>query len=154
MDRRKIDVGLATFLIAISIVILASDGLVEGGAASDLGSMFLPRVVAVLMILFSTTLAFQALRQLAASRTPQGDALISTQGFSGILIYLGIFVAYWLSVPLVGFLVATPITMLAVAWLLNGRRWLLMIATSVLVPAVIFYGSREFLRVYLPTWSL
>lgn len=154
LDRRKIDVALSTLLIVISIIILVSDDLVEGGAASDLGSMFLPRVVASLMILFSATIAFQSLRQLSAGHAPQGDELISSAGFSGILLYLGIFIAYWLAVPWVGFLIATPLVMIAVARLLNGRRWGPIIATSVIIPTLIFYAAREFLRVYLPTWSL
>ena len=56
--------------------------------------------------------------------------------------------------PYVGFLVATPFIMLAVAILLGGRNWVPIIATSVITPVLLFYGSREFLRVYLPTWTL
>lgn len=154
MDRRKIDVVLATFLIIISVIILTSDSLVEGGAESDLGSMFLPRVVAGLMIVFSATIAFESLKCLSAGRRAEDHEIISTSGFSGIFLYIGIFVAYWFAMPYVGFLVATPIVMVAVAVLLGGRSWLPILATSVITPTIVFYISREFLRVYLPAWSL
>ncbi len=154
MDRRKIDVGLSTFLIIVSLIILTNDSLVEGGAESDLGSMFLPRVVAGLLIIFASTIAIQSLRSLSKGTKPEGREIIITDGFSGIFIYIGIFVAYWLSVPYIGFLVATPFIMIAVALLLGGRNWIPIIATSVITPLLIYYGSKEFLRVYLPTWAL
>ena len=84
----------------------------------------------------------------------EGLEKISTAGFSGIFIYIGIFIAYWLAVPHLGFIVTTPLVMLGVAVLLGGRNWLPLISLSVITPVLIYYGSREFLRVYLPTWSL
>ncbi|WP_372834699.1 tripartite tricarboxylate transporter TctB family protein [Pontibacterium sp.] len=80
--------------------------------------------------------------------------LIVTDGFRGIFIYIGIFIAYWLAVPHLGFMVTTPFVMLAVAVLLGGRSWIPIITMSVITPVLIYYGSREFLRVYLPTWTL
>lgn len=154
MDRRIIDIGLSTFLIIVSLIILTNDNLVEGGAESDLGSMFLPRVVAGLMILFAATIAIQSFRKLAQGSKPEGLEIIITNGFSGIFIYIGIFIVYWFTVPYVGFMVATPFIMIAVAILLGGRNWVPIVATSVITPLLIYYGSREFLRVYLPTWTL
>ncbi|RVU29458.1 MULTISPECIES: tripartite tricarboxylate transporter TctB family protein [Neptunomonas] len=154
MDRRKIDVGLSTFLIIIAVIILTNDNLAEGGAESDLGIMFLPRAVAGLMILFAGTIAIQAFQKLAQGKPQEENEIISTDGFGGIAIYIGIFVLYWLAVPYIGFMVTTPFIMLAVAYLLGGRNWLPITVVSVVVPILIYYGSREFLRVYLPTWSL
>ena len=153
MDRRKIDIVLSTFLIIVSLIILTNNNLVEGGAESDLGSMFLPRTVAGLIIIFSATIAIQSLMKLSKGSQIEDLELISTDGFSGILIYIGIFIAYWLAVPYVGFLVATPFIMIAVAMLLGGRNWVPIIAMSVITPVLIDYGSKEFLRVYLPTWA-
>ncbi len=154
MDRRKIDVVLSTFLIIVSVIIFTNDGLVEGGAESDLGSMFLPRLVAGLIIIFAATISIQSFRKLAKGTQPEGQEIITTNGFSGVFIYIGIFIAYWFTVPHVGFLVATPFIMIAVALLLGGRNWVPIIATSVITPVLIYYGSKEFLRVYLPTWTL
>ncbi len=154
MDRRKIDVVLSTLLIIASVIILTDDSLAEGGAESDLGILFLPRVVAGLMILFAGTIAIQSFVKLSKGAEMEGLEKISTAGFSGIFIYIGIFIAYWLAVPHLGFIVTTPLVMLGVAVLLGGRNWLPLISLSVITPVLIYYGSREFLRVYLPTWSL
>ena len=154
MDRRKIDVVLSTLLIIAAVIILTNDNLADGGAQSDLGILFLPRVVAGFMILFAGTIAIQSFLKLAQGAEQEDLEKITTDGFSGIFIYVGIFVAYWLAVPHLGFLVTTPLVMISVAILLGGRNWLPMIALSVIIPILIDYGSREFLRVYLPTWSL
>ena len=154
MDRRKIDVVLSTFLIIISIIILTNDNLAEGGAESDLGIMFLPRVVAGFMIIFAATIAIQSFNKLSKGAELEGPELIITNGYSGIFIYIGIFVAYWLAVPHLGFMVTTPFIMLGVAVLLGGRNWIPLTAMSVITPVLIYYGSKEFLRVYLPTWTL
>jgi len=153
MDRRKVDIVLTTFLMIISVIILTNNTFVEGGAESDLDSMFLPRVVASLMIIFSITIAFQSLKTLSKGIKIKESELINTEGFSGILIYIGIFITYWFVVPHIGFILATPFIMIAVAVLLGGRNWIPIIAMSVITPLIIDYGSKEFLRVYLPTWT-
>lgn len=154
MDRRKIDVVLSTLLIITSLIILISDNLVEGGAESDLGSMFLPRIVAGLIILFAATIGIQSLSQLLKQAKTEGPERIVTDGFFGIYIYIGIFIAYWLLVPHVGFLITTPFVMFSIALLLGGRNWLPITAMSVITPILVFYGSSHFLRVFLPTWTL
>lgn len=154
MDRRKIDIVLSAVLMIMALIILTSDNFVEGGAESDIGNMFLPRVVATLIILFAGSIGIQSLLKLIRRATIEEPELIITNGFAGIVIYIGIFVAYWLAVPYVGFLIATPIVMFAIAQLLGGRSWLPITLMSVILPLIIFFGSREFLRVYLPTWTL
>lgn len=154
LDRRKVDVALSTVLITASLIILTNDNLVEGGAVTELGSMFLPRIVSVVMIVFSAIIGIQSLRKLIRNKKIDASEKIVTEGFWGVYIYIGIFVAYWLLVPHMGFLVTTPFVMLSVALLLGGRNWLSIVSMSVITPILIFYGSREFLRVYLPTWTL
>ncbi len=154
MNRRKIDVGLSSILIIVSMIILTNDNLTKGGMETELGSMFLPRLVAVCIILFSGTLGAQALVKLRKGKELEITESIDTTGFVGVGIYFLIFILYWLAVPHLGFLVATPFTVFAVAYLLGGRSWIPMIAISITTPVLIFYGCSQYLRVFLPTWSL
>ena len=153
MDRRKIDVGMASILIAISLLILTDDSLVEGGVETELGSMFLPRIVAFCIMLLAATIGIGSLRRLTSGAETEEGEIIDVKGFDGVLIYILIFALYWFAVPYVGFLVATPFAMFAIAYLLGGRNWIPIILMSVLTPIVLFYLCREFLRVFLPTWS-
>lgn len=153
-DRRKIDVVMASALIAASIVILTNDELSQGGVETELGSLFLPRIVAVCMIGFAATVGVQSLLRLHRQSPKDDVEKIGTDGFGGVFIYLGIFIAYWLAVPYIGFVIATPPVMMAIAILLGGRSWIAMGLMSVITPLVIYHLSYEFLRVFLPTWSL
>jgi hypothetical protein len=154
LDRRKVDIVVMTMLVLASIVILTNDNLSEGGAETDLGSLFLPRIVAGLIILFSVFIGATSIHKLLTKQAIESGETITLNGFFGVNIYVGIFVLYWFSVPYVGFLIATPFVMLGVALLLGGKNWLAIGAMSIVVPLLVFYGSVHFLRVYLPTWSL
>ena len=154
MNRRKIDVVVSAIFVIASIIILTNDNLVQGGMETQLGSMFLPRIVAVFILIFAAQIGISALAKLRKG-TPLGKTEnINTEGFMGIGIYLMIFVLYWLLLPNVGFLILTPFAIFGIALLLGGRKWFAITAMSVFTPILIFYASNQFLRVFLPTWSL
>lgn len=154
MSRHKIDVWLSAILITVSIIILTNDNLTKGGMETELGSMFLPRVIAVFLILFSGTLGAQALVKLRRREPLSYTEYIDTTGFRGVGIYFSIFILYWLAVPHIGFLATTPFIVLAVGYLLGGRSWIPMIVVSIAISLFIYYGCSQYLRVFLPTWSL
>ncbi|MDX9838877.1 MAG: tripartite tricarboxylate transporter TctB family protein [Azoarcus sp.] len=154
MNRRKIDVVFSSILIIASLVILSSDKLVEGGVETDLGSMLLPRIVAVFIIIFSAMIGVPSLLNLIRKTPLRGLEQIDTEGFLGIGIYIAILAAYWLALPHLGFLVATPFAMFGVAILLEGRNWPVMATVSLVIPLVVDYGSSIFLHVFLPPWTL
>ena len=154
MDRRKIDVAFSSLLIIVSLIILTNNNLTEGGMETELGSMFIPRFVAFFIIIFSSTLGIQALLKLNRKEKKTVSEQIDTTGFGGIAIYFAIFILYWLIVPYVGFMVATPFVILSVAYLLGGRSWLPIGAVAIITPILIYYGCSLYLRVFLPTWSL
>lgn len=154
MDRRKIDVVFSSLLILVSLVILTNDTFVEGGMETELGSMFVPRMISVFILLFAGTIGIQALLKLMRKEKRSDSEHIDVTGFGGVAIYFTIFLLYWLAVPYVGFIIATPFVILGVAYLLGGRNWLPIIAVSIITPILIYYGCSQYLRVFLPTWSL
>lgn len=154
MNRRKVDIVLSAILITVSLIILTNDNLVEGGMETELGSMFVPRVIAICILLFSGTIGIQSLLKMHKKEKLALIEHIDTTGFGGVALYFSIFVLYWLAVPHVGFIVATPFTIFSIAYLLGGRSWIPIIIISIVTPIVIFYGCSQYLRVFLPTWSL
>lgn len=153
MTRRHLDVILCSVLIVAGVLILTLDGLAQGGVETQLGSMLMPRVVASLIILFSLMIGLPSLRGILQDRPLLPTELIEAEGLDGVVIYIAIFTAYWWALPILGFLVATPAVILAVAVLLGGRSWMPILAMSLITPTIIFYGCRELIRVYLPEWS-
>lgn len=154
MDRRKIDVGLASTLLIAALAVLTMDGFVAGGVETELGSMFVPRIVAGFIALFSLMIGIPSLIGLLQQRPSAREEWIRTDGLSGVGIYVLIFFGYWWALPYVGFLVATPVVIFAISLLLQGRNWIAMAAVSVITPLIIFYACQDLLRVYLPTWSM
>lgn len=154
MDRRIADVVFTTALIIASVVILVGNNLVEGGVETDLGSLLLPRLVAMAIIVFSVLIGVPSLLKLLGNEARSTLETIDTEGFLGVGLYIGILAAYWYFLPIAGFLVTTPVAMFAIAVLLGGRRWWVMAAVSVAVPTVVYYGCSNFLRVFLPVWNL
>jgi len=155
VDRRIVDVVVTSFFIVVGIIILTNDGLSVGGVeASSLGSLFLPRVVASLIIVFSAVVGIQSLLSMSKKSAPLDEEQIDMSGFLGVNIYVGVFIAYWFFTPYVGFLVTTPVVMMVIAFLLGGRNWWTMSAVAIMTTVMVFYGCRHFLRVFLPTWSL
>lgn len=84
MNRRKLDVAFSSILIIVSLIILTSDGLVEGGMETDLGSMFLPRIVAGFILIFSATIGIQSLIRIFKGVALNGLERVDTEGFLGI----------------------------------------------------------------------
>ncbi len=154
MNRRKIDVVFSAILILVSLVILTNDGLVEGGMETELGSMFVPRVIAFFILIFSFTIGAQAILKLRRGDELQLVENIDTRGFGGVGIYFSIFVLYWLAAPFLGFIIATPFVIGSVAYLLGGRRLIPIGILSIITPVLIYYGCSLYLRVFLPPWSL
>src|SRR5699024_7151760 len=127
MDKRIAEVFTSIVLISVSLLILLNDNLVEGGIETDLGSMFLPRTIAVLILILSLAIAWPALKELVAKTPATQDDQIDIQGFSGILLYIAAIVGYWLMLPHLGFLISTLIVMFFVAWIFDckhPRSWL------------------------------
>lgn len=154
MNRRKIDVALSATLIVVSIIILTNDNLVEGGMETDLGSMFLPRIVAVFIAIFSANIGIKSLIKLQKNH-PLGELeTINTKGFLGVGMYIAIFILYWFLTPILGFILTSSLAMLAVATLLGGRNWPVMLSVSVITPLLVFYGCENYLRVLLPPGTL
>lgn len=154
MDRRKVDVIVGGVLTIMAVCILVRDDLVSGGLETELGSMFLPRLLAWCIIAFSLTIGGQALLKLKRGDATQEHEMVDTKGYLGIAYYIAIFAAYWYLVDIFGFIVCTPFAMIAIMLLLGGRDWKVMLPLCTVAPVLVYYGCYHYLRVMLPVWSL
>lgn len=149
MDKRKAELAASILIIFISAFIIFNDNLVEGGVETDLGSMFLPRSLAYLMIFLALSMGYKSLKKIVDE-----SETIDIRGFSGVFYYIGILFFYWLTMPYIGFMVSTFLVMISVAFLLGAKSWVRVIVMSIFLSAIIQYGAKDFLYVYLPTWNL
>ena len=154
MDKRKAELAASILIIFISAFIILNDNLVEGGVETDLGSMFLPRSLAYLMILLALSMGYKSLKKIVKQNAVDANEIIDINGFSGVFYYVSILFFYWLTMPYLGFMVSTFLVMVSVAFLLGARNWVRVIVMSIFLSSIIQYGAKEFLYVYLPTWNL
>ena len=154
MDKRKAELAASVLIIFISAFIIFNDNLVEGGVETDLGSMFLPRSLAYLMIFLALSMGYKSLKKIVKQKIVDESETIDIRGFSGVFYYIGILFFYWLTMPYIGFMVSTFLVMISVAFLLGAKSWVRVIVMSIFLSAIIQYGAKDFLYVYLPTWDL
>lgn len=157
MNKERSDIILSLLLIAVSAYILLSDGFVQGGLETDLGSVFLPRTVAVIMVLLSLSIIGTAVRAGRANIQKKELQTKPQLGYSGAILYMLAIVGYWLILPYLGFLISSVLAMLFVAYIFNCKgivNWLKVLVMALVICIGLDYGTKAYLRVYLPTFSL
>lgn len=159
MKKYKSDLVLAALLLAVSLYILLFDDFIEGGLETDLGSLFLPRAAALVMAVLAIFLAIPAVKAFkkqvsAGSTTAEKERQPSMRW---PLLYIAALIAYWWVLPHLGFVIATILVVLFVAYIFNCSRlidWLKVLAVALVMSFGLDYVTQQFLKVYLPTFSL
>ncbi len=112
---------------------LNMDAYIDEGLPAVISPLVFPKFIVVILLLFSVAFLYVSLAtayRLRNARTimstpieayTEADEEEEEQG-RGFYIYIAILFVYYLTFESLGFLVATPPVMLAIAWLLGGRR--------------------------------
>jgi hypothetical protein len=120
----------------------------------DPGIMFVPRVLACGLIFLSVLLILQQIvPRLPRPEEAPPDRLVSREWFQTIGLF-GLTVAYTALLPRLGFLIATPIYLIAAMFLSGAHRGVRIGVTAVVVTAVIYASFVYFFRVSLPSLAL
>jgi Tripartite tricarboxylate transporter TctB family len=119
----------------------------------DPGIMFLPRILACGLIFLSVLLILQQImRQLPRPDEAPPDRLDPREWLHAVGLF-GLTVAYTALLPWLGFLLVTPVYLVA-AMLLSGAHRGGSTVTAVIVTGVIYVSFVYFFRVSLPSLSL
>ena len=120
----------------------------------DPGIMFVPQILAGVLILLSVLLILQQIvPRMPRPKEEPPDRLDSREWLQAVGL-LGLTAAYTVLLPSLGFLLVTPAYLIA-AMLLSGARWRASVgATAVAVTAVIYVSFVYFFNVSLPSLPL
>lgn len=132
MRRADLLIGLALLALA-GVYYEQSLGIVRGFASDRLGPAFFPRLLALVLAVLAVTLVVRA---------------------GLFLTMLALLVAYALLLPRVGFVVATPVLLGAVIWLLGLRAWPALTGTALGITLALYFAFGRALHVLLPMGPL
>ena len=143
MRRADLVIGLGLLVFA-AVYFQQSFAITRGFASDRLGPAFFPRLLAAALAVLAITLIVRAVAGRSDPTRPPAVRL------RVLLAVLGLLVAYALLLPWAGFLLATPVLLGAVIWLLGDRSWLSLAGTAVGTTAVLYLAFGRALHVLLP----
>lgn len=128
-------------------------GTEVAAAEGVVGPVFYPRLLAVLVILCAGILTLNMLARRRIPRVhehgdgdeprPKRNYLLSVLAFASLLAYT------WL-LPIVGYLILTPVMTFGLMFLMGERRWILMLGISIMLPVSLFLIFRYVVYVLFP----
>lgn len=121
-------------------------GGVGGIAASPL---FFPRVMAALLGILGVVIFVRGHSRSRTLRDGEGFACESREAVR-VAGATAILIAYAVLLETVGYLLLTPVTLVALCAFLGFRRWLAALATAAGLTALIYFGFRYGMKILLP----
>lgn len=138
--------GLA--VLAASLLLFWGTLGLERHPMVPVGPGFYPRIVLGITAFFALLLVASALRRKAAESGTQ------TFNYRLVVVAFGVFAAYVVSLPWLGFRLATLVFLFAMQAALDRpktpRRWTLLVVIALVATAVIYLVFDQYLHVLLP----
>lgn len=158
-----VDVITSVVLLAAGLFFFAAmDKYVDEGLPAQISPLVFPRFVTVITLLGALALLVESVRELRAMRAGRmdTDALAeplleadleeAEESSKGFYLYIAILVAYYFAFDILGFLLTTPLVMLAVSRLLGGRRILVSLLLFIAFTLVVDQTFFRVLKMALP----
>jgi putative tricarboxylic transport membrane protein len=117
------------------------------GLPNTPGPAFFPWLITVGLVLLSVILLVQSL----ARERPEPTQAPASKGSVRQLIMLGVFGAFLVLLPVVGFLAAAVPFFAGLMWLYGERNRLALTLVAIAAPVTVFYIFRVGLNILLPT---
>lgn len=130
----------------VAVPKLAVGGGVGGVAASPL---FFPQLTAALIAFLGVCLVVRGRTRAETLAAGEGFPFDTRQvtraaGSAAILVLYAVFLEN------VGYLIATPVALVALCVFLGFRQWLVTIVTAAIFAALVYYGFRYGMKILLP----
>ena len=144
-------VAVGMYYASFSIRVLA----IGGGSTSFVGSGFMPRLVALGMMILSLTIMWQSWQKLKTAQTDAGsnDELSFREKYLPVLASLGLLIAYIAFMEMLGFVIMTAVYLCGQMFILatpEHRKPLLFVVVSVVSALTIYYTFVEVFQLMLP----
>lgn len=144
-------VAVGMYYASFSIRVLA----IGSGSTSFVGSGFMPRLVAIGMVILSLTIMWQSWQKLKFAQTgvSSNDELSFRERYLPVMVSMGLLIAYIAFMEMLGFVIMTAVYLCGQMFILatpEHRRPLLFVAISVVSALAIYYTFVEVFQLMLP----
>ena len=145
----RVDVFIGFILFVISFPFLLNmHHFVSGGTHSAVSPLDFPRFVMTLVVILSLVLMITGF--ISPSEKKLEKITENPPNKVNTLIYLGILFLYLGLLHYVGFVIATPIVMTMVAYILNGRNFKVLIPGFIGFSVGLYYVALKLMKIILP----
>ena len=148
-NKTDIVLGLIIFCACLPFLIVMPQ-FVSGGASSITSPLSFPRFVIGIAVALSFLLIVAACLYPKKEERKDVDLEDDRRQALNILLYIGILFLYLGMLNNVGFMISTPIILLMVARLLQGRNFLILLPLSIFFSVGLYYVALKLMKVMLP----
>ena len=144
-------VAVGMYYASFSIRVLA----IGGGSTSFVGSGFMPRLVAIGMMILSLTIMWQSWQKQKSTQAEARaeDSLSFREKYLPVMVSIGLLVAYIAFMEMMGFVIMTAVYLCGQMFILatpEHRRPVLFVVVSVVSALAIYYTFVEVFQLMLP----
>jgi len=149
------DLISALFYSCFGLFYLISSFKYDVGTAMTPGPGLFPRIIGFIMLLCGFLLIFSSLynRKEKEKLSATWDGLSGKNLVSAMLV-IGSVTFYLLVINYVGFLIASSILVLFLAWVMGGRNWLFNVTLGIVSSGLTYWLFWVIMRVPIPQGSL
>ena len=156
MGKTEIIIGAFLMILSVAFYVLTYQFPQQTLAFSP---RIFPRFVSVCLFLISCVLLIQgitAARRSSREKTlpPITDKALRKAFLMRLFVGILIGYAYTRLLPITGYVVATPPFIAGIMLVFNEKRWLKIVATSIITTSLLYILFRIIFRVPLPRFSL
>lgn len=154
MDR-WVGAGIVAFAVLFYVVIIPAQVTVPrfevGGGVGGLAAspLFFPRFMAVVLGALGASLLVRGYTRSRSLTNGEGFAFVANEGLR-VAGTVGILALYSALLDTVGYVLLTPIALVALSAFLGYRRFWLMLATSIVFTALVYGIFRYGMKILLP----
>ncbi len=150
---RKISIITSGIFIAISVFIILMARTFPEGSNGVVGPGFFPIILACIVILLSCIQIYNSTVRPSQEERENKVNLLSNQSIR-VWISMGITVAYFVLMYLVGFMISTPIFLFVALLYFKVKSWPVRILVPILTTAAVYVIFTVLLYVQLPAGEL
>lgn len=153
-DSFMVDPEFKTFLVSnknVTAKTLASMGLGKSSEISAIGPYFFPKIIGAGLLLSGLFFVVPTLRQ-RASETVAANNITPDDGpkWQAFAMTAGLFLIYILALRFLGFIIATPLFIVAISWVIGSRKLVRDIIVALILTGAIYLIFENLLKVQVP----